>query len=113
MPGGGVDAVEGVFGYGGAPALRCPSARRRGNERGLSRVRDLAQDRLQDLRSLQGAWLRGVERPVASACALRQPAAAAARKPDRRLQAEASPIGAPARSRELLVRRLDGDVRVP
>jgi transposase len=51
--GGGVDAVEGVFGNGRAPAVRCSAAGRRSDERGLSRVRHFAQDRLQDLRALR------------------------------------------------------------
>jgi hypothetical protein len=41
-----VDAVEGVFGDGRAPAVRRSVAGRRSDERGLSRVRHFAQDRL-------------------------------------------------------------------
>src|ERR1700730_4899469 len=53
LSGGGVDAVEGVFGNGRAPAVRRSAAGRRSDERGLSRVRHFAQDRLQDFRALQ------------------------------------------------------------
>ena len=64
----------------------------------LPGVRHLAQDRLQDLQPLQGAWARGAERPLAAAGALRQPAAAADREPDRHGSSATSRIGAPARS---------------
>src|SRR5215470_19491236 len=47
--GGGVDAVEGVFGSGRTPTVCRSAAGRRSDERGLSRVRHFAQDRLQDL----------------------------------------------------------------
>src|ERR1700730_6721264 len=53
ISGGGVDAVEGVYGDGRAPAVRRSAAGRRSDERGLSRVRHFAQDRLQDLRAPQ------------------------------------------------------------
>src|SRR6202011_374030 len=56
-------------------------------ERGLSRVGHFAQDRLQDLRALQGTRSRGSDRSLAPAGSLRQPAAAADREPDRRGQA--------------------------
>jgi transposase-like protein len=49
---------------------------------------------------------------LAPAGSLRQPAAAADREPDRRGQARQAPLGCP-QIRELLVRRLDGDIRVP
>src|SRR5216684_3655189 len=39
LSGGGVDAVEGVFGSGRAPAVCRSAAGRRSDERGLSRVR--------------------------------------------------------------------------
>src|SRR6266403_4078988 len=83
LSGGGVDAVEGVFGDGRAPAVRRSAAGRRSDERGLSHVRHFAQDRLQDLRALQGTRSRGPDRPLAPAGSLRQPAAAADREPDR------------------------------
>ena len=43
----------------------------------------------------QRARARGLERPLAAAGALRQPAAAADRKPDRRGQARQAPLGCP------------------
>ena len=61
-------------------------------------VRHLAQDRLQDLRPLQGARARGADRPLAPAGALRQPAAGPDREPDRRASSGRSRIGARARS---------------
>lgn len=42
----GVGAVEGVFGNRPAPAVRVPPARWRGDVRGVSGVRGIAQDRL-------------------------------------------------------------------
>ena len=95
LSGGGVDAVEGVFGDGRAPAVGRSAAGRRSDERGLSRVRYFAQDRLQDLRALQGTRSRGPDRPLAPAGSLRQPAAAADREPDRRGQARQAPLGCP------------------
>jgi transposase InsO family protein len=55
---------------------------------------------------------RGPERPVAPAGALCQSAAAAGREPDCPAQGREAALGA-RKIRELLVRRLDGDVRVP
>ena len=52
---------------------------READVRALPGVRHLAQDRLRDLRALQGAWARGLERPLAPAGALRQPEAAPVR----------------------------------
>src|SRR6267378_263692 len=62
LSGGGVDAVEGVFGDGRAPAVRRSAAGRRSDERGLSRVQHFAQDRLQDLRPHMAAIRRRQER---------------------------------------------------
>src|SRR6266853_4246733 len=90
LSGGGVDAVEGVFGDG-----RRSAAGRRSDERGLSRVRHFTQDRLQGLRALQGTRSRGPDRSLAPAGSLRQPAAAADREPDRRGQARQAPLGCP------------------
>src|SRR6202048_4165419 len=112
LSGGGVDAVEGVFRDGRAPAVRRLAAGRRSDERGLSRVRHFAQDRLQDLSALQETRSRGPDRPLAPAGSLRQPAAAADREPDRRGQARQAPLGCPQDPRAP-VRRLDGDIRVP
>ncbi len=94
----GVDALEGVFGHGGASSVRCAPFGRRSDERGLPGVRRLAQDRLQDFRALQGPRPRGAFGPVAAADPLRRPAAGADRKPDRALQAGEASLGAPARS---------------
>src|SRR6267143_7215597 len=66
LSGGGVDAVEGVFGDGRAPAVRRSAAGRRSDERGLSRVRHFAQDRLQDLRPHMAAIRRRQERKRSS-----------------------------------------------
>src|SRR6266404_5758744 len=68
LSGGGVDAVEGVFGDGRAPAVRRSAAGRRSDERGLSRVRHFAQDRLQDLRPHMAAIRRRQERKRSSRC---------------------------------------------
>src|SRR5260370_1374514 len=95
LSGGGLDAVEGVFGDGRAPAVRRSAAGRRSDERGLSRVRHFAQDRLQDLRALQGTRSGGVDRRLAPAGSLRQPAAAEDREPDRHGQAHKAPWGRP------------------
>ena len=68
-------------------------AGRRGDDGAVPGVRHLAQDRLQDLRPLQGTWPRGPERSLAAAGALRQPAAGAGREPDRRAQARQAALG--------------------
>ena len=90
---GGVDALEGVFGYGCAFAVCRPASGGRGDDGCLSRVRRLAQDRLQDLRSVQGAWARGADRSLAPAGAIRQPVGAADRATHRRLQAREASLG--------------------
>src|SRR5712671_6896951 len=71
LSGGGMDAVEGVFGDGRAPAVRRSAAGRRSDERGLSRVRHFAQDRLQDLRPHMAAIRRRQERKRSSRCQVR------------------------------------------
>src|SRR5436309_14752443 len=55
---GGVDAVESEFGNGRAPLLCRPAAGRRGHDGHVPGVRDIPQDRLQDIRPLQGARAR-------------------------------------------------------
>src|ERR1700730_7113352 len=100
LSGGGVDAVEGVFGNGRAPAVRRSAAGRRSDERGLSRVRHFAQDWLQDLRALQGTRSRGPDRSLAPAGSLRQPAAAADREPYRWGEARQPPLGCPQEPRD-------------
>src|SRR5438270_1615102 len=109
---GGVDAVESEFGDGGTPALCRPPAGRGGDDGHVPRVRHLPQDRLQDFRPLQRARACGPDRPFAAAGALRQPAAAADREPHCPPQRREAALGA-RKIRELLVRRLVGDVRVP
>src|SRR5215472_1219462 len=91
--GGGVDAVEGVFGHGRAPTVCRTASRWGGDVAGLPRVRHLAQDRLQDLQPLQGARARGADRPLPPAGALRQPAADADRAADRKSQARQAALG--------------------
>ena len=56
--------------------------------------------------------LEALTRPLAAARALRQPAAQPGREPDRRLKREKPHWGA-RKIRELLLRRLPGDVRLP
>src|SRR5215472_4792616 len=76
---GGVDAVESEFGDGGAPALCRPPVGRGGDDGRVPRVRHIPEDRLQNLRSVQGARAGRPQRPLTPTSALRQPAAAAAR----------------------------------
>lgn len=61
MPG---DTLEGVFGCGGAPPFHRSPPRRREHDLSLPRVRHLAQDRVQELRALQGPRSRGPFGPV-------------------------------------------------
>jgi hypothetical protein len=68
--------------------------------------------RSQDLQSVQGARLVRSDRPLAPAGALCQPVASASREPDCQPEARQAALGA-RKIRELLVRRLNGDVRVP
>src|ERR1700741_1504963 len=112
LSGGGVDAVEGVFGDGRALAVRRSAAGRRSDERGLSRVRHFAQDRLQDLRALQGTRSGGPDRSFASAGSLRQPLPQQIETLIVAAKREKPHWGA-RKIRERLVRRLDGDIRVP
>src|ERR1700676_5370249 len=59
---GGSDALEGVFGNGRKAAVCGSPASRRGDGGTLQGVRDLVQDRLQDLRPLQGMRSSGADR---------------------------------------------------
>ena len=68
---------------------------RRGDERGVPRRRHFAQDRLQDLRSIQGAGAGSPDGPFAAAGALRQPTADPDRDDDRHLQAGEAALGGP------------------
>src|SRR6267378_4000672 len=67
---GGSDAVEGVFGNGRKAAVCGSPASRRGNGGSLQGVWDLAQDRLQNLRSLPGVWGARVDGPKPTALPL-------------------------------------------
>ena len=104
--------MEGEFGHGRAPALCRPAAGRRGDERGPPGIRHLAQNRLQNLRSLQGARARGLSdrsrRPVRYVNQLppRIESLIVGLKRDK-------PHWGARKIRELLVRRLDGDLRTP
>jgi len=104
--------VEAVFGNGGASTLCRPSSGVRGHERGVPRVRHFPQDRLQDLQSLQGPGARCAVRSLAPPGALCQPAARPDRAADRRSQARQAALGR-AQIRELVLRKLAGDVRLP
>src|SRR3954462_5331485 len=90
---GGAYAVEGVFGDGRAPAVCGEAARRRINDGRVPGIRDLAEDRVQDLQPVQGEPIRGAERPLAATGPLRQPAGAPAREPYRPLQARDAALG--------------------
>ena len=103
--------MDSEFGDGGTPALCRPPAGRRKHDGDVPGVRHIPQDRLQDFRPLQGARACRPERSLAPAGALRQPAARAGRDPDRPPQGREAALG--GKIRELLVRRLSGDVRVP
>ena len=81
--------------------------------RGVPGVRHLAQDRLQDLRPLQGARAGGADRSLAAAGALRQPAAATRSSSLIVDLKRDKPHWGARKIRELLVRKLAGDVRVP
>src|SRR5260370_3992666 len=78
---GGVDAVESEFGYGRTPSLCCPPAGGRGHDGRVPGFRRIAQDRLQDFRSLQGARAGGPDRSLQAAGPLCQSATAADREP--------------------------------
>ena len=70
----------------------------------LRRVRDLAEDRLQDLRALRGLWAGGADRSEPAAVSAGQSAAAAGRAGIVRLKREYPNWGAP-KIRERLRRR--------
>jgi CheY-like chemotaxis protein len=62
--------MEGVFGDGRKAAVCGSPASRRTDGGTLQRVCDLPQDRLQDLRSLQGMWCSNVDRPEQASLSL-------------------------------------------
>jgi transposase InsO family protein len=109
---GGVDAVESEFGDGGAPTVRRPGVGRRGNDGCVPGFRDIPEDRLQDFNRYREHGLEALtdrsRRPVRYANQLPQQLESLIV----RLKAEKPHWGA-RKIRELLVRRLDGEVRVP
>jgi hypothetical protein len=107
-----VDAVEGVFGSGRAPAVCRSAAGRRSDERGLSRIRHFAQDRYKIFERYKEHGLEALtdrsRRPIHYANQLPRQIESliVAIKRDK-------PHWGAHKIRELLVRRLDGDIRVP
>jgi len=87
--------LEGVSRHGRARSVCRPPARRREDGGVVRRVRDLAQDRLQDLSALQGHWDAGADRPQSPAASPRQPAAHAGRESHRPAEAGVSELGRP------------------
>ena len=69
-------ALEGVSRGGRASPVRRPPAGRREDDGALRRVRDLAEDGLQDLRPLQGLRRPRAHRPQPTTLSARQPAPA-------------------------------------
>ena len=104
--------MEGVFGNGRAPAVCRSAAGRRSDERGLSRVRHFAKTgyKIFERNKEQGleALTDRSRRPVRYANQLPQQIESliVAAKRDK-------PHWGARKIRELLVRRLDGDIRVP
>jgi len=100
------------FGDGGAPAVCCPAVGRRGNDGCLPGVRHLAEDRLKNFDRYKEHGLEALtdrtRRPVRYANQLPQQLESLIVQ----LKAEKPHWGA-RKIRELMVRRLDGDVRVP
>src|SRR6266480_2901955 len=92
---GGVDAVESEFGDGRTPSVCRPPAGRRRYDGRMPGFRRVAEDRLQDFRSLQGARPGGPERSLQAAGTLCQSAAAADREPDCPAQGRETPLGSP------------------
>ena len=97
---------------GRASPLRGPPARRREDGGAVPRVRDLAQDRLQDLRAVQGLRPPRADRSQPTPVPARQPAAASDRDADRAAEAGVSRAGARRRSARSS-RRLHPDVQSP
>src|SRR5512134_208167 len=94
-------AVEGVSRGRRAPSVCCPPARGGEDGRPLRGVWDLAEDRLQDLRAVQGLWPAGVYGPEPAAASAGQPAAAGGRGDDRSVETRVSGLGRPEDSREV------------
>ena len=106
--------MERVFGDGRTCSFCRPSSGRRGYERCVPGVRDFAQDRLQDrsIATRRRGWRRSADRsrrPVRYANQLPDPD----RADDRGGCKRDKPHWGARKIRELLVRRLAGDVRIP
>jgi len=104
--------VEREFGDGRAPSFCGSPLARRTDEPSLSRVRDIAEDRLQDFNRYKDHGLEGLtdrsRRPVRYANQLPHPVETAIVRAK-----QDKPHWGARKIRELLVRRLAGDVRVP
>src|SRR6266403_1385222 len=96
---GGSDALEGVFGDGRKAAVCGSPASRRGNGGSLQGVWDLAQDRLQNLRSLPGVWGARVDGPQPTALPLCASASLPGGKLHPEREARARDLGCPQDSR--------------
>ena len=104
--------MEGVFGDGRAPAVRGQAAGWRRDERGLPGFRHLPQDRLQNLFPLPRARRGGVDRSLTTSGAVCQQLPSQIESLIVTLKQEKPHWGA-RKIRELLLRRLAGDIRVP
>ena len=92
---GGVYAVEGVFGDGRASAVRGQAAGRRSDERGCREFGISRKTGYKIFTRYKDHGLEALMRPLAAAGALRQPAAAPDREPDRHAQAGEAALGRP------------------
>ena len=86
-------ALEGVSRGRRASSVRCPPARRRDDDGAVRGVRDLPEDRLQDLRPLQRGRPAGADGSQPAAVPARQPAAAGDREDDRAAETGVSELG--------------------
>ena len=86
-------ALEGVSRHGRATPVCRPPARGREDGAAMRRVRDFAQDRLQDLRPLQRLRRPGVQRSEPPRASPGESAAGADRSDDRALEAGVSGLG--------------------
>ena len=93
-------ALEGVSRHGRAAPVCRPPARGREDDRAVRGVRDLAEDRIQNLRPLQGLRRRRAQRSQSPTAAPGESAARAGRGADRSLEAGVSRLGRAQDSRE-------------
>src|ERR1700730_6205813 len=108
----GVDAVEREFGYGRTLALSRPSARRRAHVPGLPRLRHFPENRIQDSTVTRSTASRLSPTARAGRCAM--PISCPARsKASSSASSATNPHWGARKIRELLIRRLPGDVRLP